>query len=145
MTKGLTPKENSNKMPKGPHNVHLSTMCTILTNQPGRPFLFTNRPEKYKFGSKTLISCFLSSFIEFRSVVSEEKLRMSQPLRDKGGHLFRSAKQKNTNLVEYVIILLLVKFRLISLSGFREEVKHVSANQRPGGNLVFLIGPKNTN
>ena len=30
---------------------------------------------------------FLSSFVKFRSVVSEEKSKMSQPIRGKGGHL----------------------------------------------------------
>ena len=53
---------------------------------------------------------------------------------------------KNTNLVEDGEILLPVKFRSIPFSGFR-EVENVSANQRPGGHLVFFfpIGPKNTN
>ena len=47
-------------------------------------------------------------------------------------------------LVEDVDILLLVKFRWIPFNGFR-VIKNVSANQRLGGHLVFLIGPKNTN
>ena len=32
-------------------------------------------------------SCFLSIFVEFRSAVSEEKSKMSQPIRGQGGHL----------------------------------------------------------
>ena len=38
----------NNKRPKGPHNVHLNTMCNILmeSDWPGRPFLYINRPEK---------------------------------------------------------------------------------------------------
>ena len=51
---------------------------------------------------------------------------------------------KNTNLVELVKIFLLVKFRWISFSGFRGEVKNVSANQRPGRPSFFIV-PKNTN
>ena len=47
-----------------------------------------------------------------------------------------------SKMVEDVEILLLVKFRLIPFSGFRGEVENVSANQRPGGHLVFPIGPK---
>ena len=35
----------------------------------------------------TLRSFFLSSFIEFRSAVSEEKSKMSRPIRGQGGHL----------------------------------------------------------
>ena len=57
---------------------------------------------------------------------------------------FRSAR-KNTNLIEDVEILLLVKFLCIPFIVFREEVENVSANQRSGGHLVFPIGPKNTN
>ena len=37
--------------------------------------------------TQTLSVCFLSSFVEFRSAVSEEKLKMSQPIRGQGGHL----------------------------------------------------------
>ena len=35
---------------------------------------------------------------------------MSQPIRGQGGHLVVPIGPKNTNLVEYVEILLLVKF-----------------------------------
>ena len=52
----------------------------------------------------------MSSFIEFRSAVSEEKLKMSQPIRGQGGHLIFPIGPKNTNLVEDVEILLHVKF-----------------------------------
>ena len=51
-------------------------------------------------------SCFLSSFVEFRSVVSEEKSKMSQPIKGQGGHLVFPLGPKNTNLVEDVEILL---------------------------------------
>ena len=54
-------------------------------------------------------------------------------------------KQKNTNVVEDVDILLSVKFRWIPFSSFRGKVENVSANQRLGGHLDFPIGPKNTN
>ena len=60
---------------------------------------------------RTLSSCFLSSFVEFCSVVSEEKSKMSQPIRGQGGHLVFPIDPKNTNLVEDVEILLPVKFR----------------------------------
>ena len=72
-----------------------------------------------------LRSCFLSSFIEFRSAVSEEKSKMSQPIRGQGGHLVFRIGPKNTNLVEGVGILLSVKFRWIPFSGFRGEVENV--------------------
>ena len=53
--------------------------------------------------------CF-KCFVEFRSV-SEEKSKMSQPIRGQGGHLVFPIGPKNTNLVEDVEILLPVKFR----------------------------------
>ena len=91
---------------------------------------------------RTLKSCFLSSVMEFRSAVSEEKSKMSQSIRDQSGHLVFPIGPKNINFVEDVEILHPVKFRWIL---FRGEVENVKANQRPGGHLVFLIGPKNTN
>ena len=80
---------------------------------------------------------FLSSFVEFRSVVSVEMSKMSQPIRSQGGHLVFQIGSKNTNLVEGVEILLPVKFRWIPFSGFRGEVENVSANQRPGRPSCF--------
>ena len=94
-----------------------------------------------------LRSCFLSSFVEFRSVISEEKSKMSHPIRGQGGNIVFPIGPKNTNLVEDIEILLPVKFCWIALSGFRGEVENVSANQMPGGHLVFPIPPpkKKTN
>ena len=46
-----------------------------------------------------------------------------------GGNFCLLISLKNTNLVEDFEILLPVKFRWIPLSGFREEVENVSANQ----------------
>ena len=90
----------------------------------------------------TLRSCYLSSFVEFRWAVSEEKSKMSQPIRGQGGHLVFPIGPKNTNLVEDVEILLPVKFRWIPFSGFREEVENVSANQRPGRPSCFSDRPE---
>ena len=84
-----------------------------------------------------LRSYFLSSFDEFRSAVSEEKSKMSQPIRSQGGHLVFPIGPKNTNLVEDVAILLPVKFHWIPFSGSRGEVENVSANQRPGRPSYF--------
>ena len=49
---------------------------------------------------------------------------------------------KNKNLLEDVEILLPVKFRWIPFSGFRGEVKNVSANQTPGPPSYFSDQPK---
>ena len=48
---------------------------------------------------------------------------------------------KDTNLVEDVDILLPVKFHWIPFSGYRGEVKNVSANQRPGPPSCFSNRP----
>ena len=49
----------------------------------------------------------MSSFVKFRSAVSEEKSKMYQGIRGYGGHLIFPVGPKNTNLVEDIKILLL--------------------------------------
>ena len=56
--------------------------------------------------------------------------------------VFFSIDLKHKNVVEEVDVLLSVKFRLILLRGFTEEVENISANLRPGGHFVFPITPK---
>ena len=104
--------------------------------------LFFRSARKTQTWWKTLRSYFLSSFVEFREAVSEEKTNMSQPIRGQGGHLVSRISPKNTNLVEDVGILLPVKFRWIPFSSFRREVKNVSANQRPGRPSCFSNRPE---
>ena len=70
---------------------------------------------------------------------------MCPPIRGQGGHLGFPISLKNTNLVEDVEILLPVKFHEIPFSGFRGEVKNVSANLRPERPYCFSDRPKNTN
>ena len=66
---------------------------------------------------------------------------MSHPIRSQGGHLVFPIGPQNTNLVEDVKIFLPVKLCWIPLTGFREEVKNVSANQRPGWPSCFSDRP----
>ena len=108
----------------------------------GQPSCFSDRPEKHTTWQRTLRSCFLWSFVEFCPAVSDEKLKMSQPIRGQDGHLVFPIGPKNTNLVEDVEILLPVKFRWIPFSGFRGEVENVSANQRPGRSSCFSDRPE---
>ena len=72
--------------------------------------LYFRSARKTQTWYKTLRSCFLSSFDEFHSAVSEEKWKMSQPIRGKGSHIVFPIGPKNTNLVEDIGILLPVKF-----------------------------------
>ena len=52
----------------------------------GGHLVFPIGPKKTHTWQRTLISCFLSSVIEFRSAVSEEKLKMFQRIKGQGGH-----------------------------------------------------------
>ena len=115
----------------------------VSANQkPGRPSCFSDRPEKHKLvrGRWDLASCqvSLNSVQRFQ----RRSQNMSQPIRGQGGHLTFPIGPKNTNLLEGVEILLPVKFRWILLSGFRGEVKNVSANQRPGRPSCFSDRPE---
>ena len=113
-------------------------------SEDGAAILFFRSVRKTQTWYRTLRSCFLSSFIEFCSAVSE-KSKMYQPIRGRGGHLVFPIGSQNTNLVQDVVILLPDKFCWIPFSGFRGEVLNVSANQRPGRQSCFPIGPKHTN
>ena len=73
--------------------------------------LFFRSAGKTQTWKRTLRSCSQSRFVEFLSAVSEEKSKTSPPIRGRGGHLVFPIGPKNTNLVEGVEILLLVKFR----------------------------------
>ena len=97
----------------------------LSQSEAGAAILFFRSARKTQTWKRTLRSCFLSSFVEFHSAVSEEKSKMSQPIRGQGGHLVFPIGPKNTNLVEDVEILLPVKFCWIPFSGFRGEVENV--------------------
>ena len=77
---------------------------------PGRPSVFPIGPKNINLveGVEILLAI---KFGEFRSVVSEEKSKMSQPINGQGGHLVFLIGPKSTNLVEGVEILLQDKFR----------------------------------
>ena len=104
--------------------------------------LFFWSARKTQTWKRTSTTCFLSTYFEFRSAVSEKKSKMSQPIRGQGGHLVFPIRPKNTNLVQDIEILLPVKFRWILFSDFIEKVENVSANQRPGRPSCFSDRPK---
>ena len=93
-----------------------------------------------------LRSCFLSSFVEFYSAGLEEKLKMSQQIIGQGRHFVFLIHLKNTNLVEGVEILLLIKFRQIPFTVSEEKSKMSQPIRGQGGHFVFSpICLKNTN
>ena len=83
-----------------------------------------------------LRSCFLSSFVEFHSAVSEKKSKMSQPIRDQGGQLVFPISPKNTNLVEDVESCS-CQVSLNSIKRFQRSRKCLSQSEARAANLFF--------
>ena len=111
-------------------------------HRPGRPFCFSDPPEKHKLGRGRwdLASYQVSSnsFHSFRGEVEN----VSANQRPGWPFCFFPICLKNTTLVEGVEILLPIKFNWILFSGFRGEVGNVSANQRPGRPSCFSDRPE---
>ena len=67
------PKQPENKRPKGPHIVHLSTMCHLF-NRSARAAIFVySSLWKTQTRYRMFRSSFLSCFFEFLTVISEKK------------------------------------------------------------------------
>ena len=71
----------------------------------GQPSCFSDRREKHKLSKRRIKSCFLSSFVEFRSAIAENRKCLSQSEASAAILIFRTAR-KNTNFVEDIEILL---------------------------------------
>ena len=74
------------------------TKC-LSQSEAGAAILFFRWAQKTQTWWRTLRSCFLSSFVEFRSAVSDWKSKMSRPIKGLGSHLVYLMGQKNTYLV----------------------------------------------
>ena len=73
---------------------------SVSANQrPGRQSCFSDGPKNTNLVEDPEILLPVN-FVKFRSAVSEEKSKMSQPIRGQGGHLVFPIGPKNTNLVE---------------------------------------------
>ena len=132
-----------NKRPKGPYNVHLSTMCHLLwwIGQGGNFYsLFGPKNTNLVEDVKILLPVKFP-WIPF-SGFKRKSHNMSQPIRGQGGHIVFLISPKNTNLVEDVENLLPVKFLWIPFRGFIGEVENVSANQRTGQLSCFSDQPE---
>ena len=110
-------------------------------HRPGRPFCFSDPPEKHKLGRGRWDIASYQAFSGFRGVVENVSANQSpgQPF------CFSPIGLKNTNVVEGIESLLPVKFCWIPFSGFFREVENVSANQNPGRQFCFPFSPKYTN
>ena len=84
--------------------------------------------------------CLASCQVSLNSVQRSLRSQNQRP-----GPSFFPICPKNTNMVEGVEILLLVKFCWISFSSFREEDKMSQPIRGQGCHLIFPICPKNTN
>ena len=115
-----TPNKHIKKGPKGPHIVHLSTMCHLC---------WRICQDNWVLASFQVSSNSLQQFQR-----KSWKCQGGQP------QSWFSNRPKNTNLVEYVEIFLPVKFRWIMLSSCREEVENFSAKLKARtAILVFRI------
>ena len=101
-----------------------------------RQLCFSDRPETANW-YRTLRSCFLTSFVEFHSVGSDDKSKLSQPIRGRAAILFfRSALQHKLGIRRRHCDLASCQ---LSFSCFRGEVENVSAIQRPGKPSWFFF------
>ena len=62
----MDPNWLENKRPKGPHIVHLSTMCHLFEESAKADIFVYWSARKTQTRKRMLRSCFLSSFVEFR-------------------------------------------------------------------------------
>ena len=90
--------------------------------------------------------CILSSYVELRSVVSEEKSKRSQAIRGRGGHLVFPINPKKITLGRERWDLAPCQVSLNSVQWFQRRSKiYLSQSEAGAANLVFLIDPENTN
>ena len=111
-------------------------------HRPGRPFCFSDPPEKHKLGrGRWDLASYQVSSNSFRRFQSRSRKCLSQSdarvailfylrlawkhKRGQGGHFVFPIGPNNTNLVMGIESLLPVKFRWIRFSGFRAEVENV--------------------
>ena len=89
-------------------------------------------------------SCLLSSFVKFRSTVSEEKWKMSQSIRHQGGHLIVSDLPEN-KLCKWHWDLPSCQILLNSIQRFQKRSWKCVSQSEVGDYLLFPSGPKNSN
>ena len=132
----------TNKRPKGPHIVHLSTMCHLFwgIGQGGHFCLLIGPKNTNSEEDVEILLPVKFRWIPFSGFRGEVE-NVSANQRPGRPSCF-SDRPENTNLEEDVEILLPVKFGWIPFSGFRGEVENVSANQRPGRPSFFTNRPR---
>ena len=120
-----------------------STMCHLYWQIVQDNYLCFSISQKKKFtgsSSRTMRTCFLSSFIKFHSVIPKKCLSQS---RGQGNSLF-SDRPEIHNFVEDVVICFLSSF-IKFCSVVAEKLKMIQSIRDQGGVLDFPICLKNTN
>ena len=107
--------------------------------------LFFRSVRKTQTWLKSLRSCSLSSFVKFRSAVSEEKSRMSEWINGRYGHLVFPIGLKNKTWYRTLRSYFLSRFVEFPSAVSEEKWKMSQPIRGQGGHLVFAIGPKNKN
>ena len=105
----------------------------VSANQrPGRPSWISDWHEKHKsYRGHWVLACYQVSSKSIQRLRRRSR-KMFQPIRGQGGHLRFPIGTKNTNLIEGIEDLLVIKFRQNPFRGCGKKSKNVSANQRPG-------------
>ena len=110
-----------------------------MSQRPGRPSCLSGRPEKHKLGRGHL-----STFFKFRSAISEEKSKMSQPIRGQGGHLIFLIDPKH-KLGRGRLDLASCQVMLNSVQRLQGSWKRIGQSEARAAILFFRSTPKNTN
>ena len=85
-----------------------------------------SQPIRGQGGHFVLRSCFLSSFVEFGSAVSEKKSKMYRPIRGQGGHLFFTDWPEKHKLGRGRLDLAFCQVSLNSIQRFQRSRKCLS-------------------
>ena len=110
--------------------------------RPGQPTYFSDRTKKHTFGRGR---CDLASNqVSLNSVQQFQRRsrKCSSQSEARAAILFFPIGPKNTSWVDYIEILLLVKFWWNLFSSFRGEVENDPANERPGWSSCFSDRPE---
>ena len=130
-----------------PFSGFIAEVENVSSNQrTGRLSSFSDQPEKRKPGRGCWGSCFLSSFVEFYSAVSEEKLKMSQQIIWPGRPFCFSDPPEKHRLGIGRWDLASYQVSSNSFQRFkRKGRKCLCQSEARAANLFFPIGLKNTN
>ena len=106
--------------------------------------LFFRSTRKTQTWKRTLRSCFLSSFVEFHSAVSEGKSKMSQRIRGQGGHLVFPIGPKNTKLGRGRWDLASCQVSLNSVQRFQRRSRKCLSQSEARAAILFFRSARKT-